>query len=359
MELVTNWNRIQQRVEAWWNGTLDKGPLVAVYAPLHEPRRPLLEVSAPSDLRQQWLDVDYRVKAGWNEIMCIWCGGDAVPSFFVNLGPGSIAGYLGSEFTLKPDTVWFHPLEDNALEHIEETLAYDPDNELWAVTQNITREAARVADGEFFVSITDIGGALDILVWLRGNQNLLIDLIESPELVHRCQDKILQLWFRYYTELKSILDAAGQEGYTCWMPCWSSRPWYALQCDFSAMISPDMFAEFALPYLREQAEWLDRCIYHLDGPRALPHLDQLLSIEKLDAIQWVAGEGNPPEDSDHWLPYYRRIAEAGKGIGIMATDPDRIFDLSQRLPAQRLAFMILLPNQKEGEAFLHRFQLDH
>ena len=358
MELVKNWGRVQERWEAWWDGTLDKGPVVSVFAPLDKPRKPPLSTNIPSDVREKWLDVTYRSRDGWNQAMSRWYGGDAVPNYFVNFSAGSVAAYLGSPFTCKPGTIWFHRLKNNTLEDIEATLAYDPDNELWTATRNLTEEAARIAEGQYFVSIADIGSVLDIVASVRGNQNLLLDLIEAPELVNRCQDKVLELWFRYFSELRSILDDAGQEGYTCWIPAWSAQPWYTLQCDFSAMISPDMFAEFVLPHTREQVERLDRSIYHWDGPGALQHLDHLLSIEKLNAIHWVAGAGNPPEDSEVWLPYYKKIAEAGKGIVFGATDPDKAFDISQKLPAERLAFFINFGSPEEGEQFLARFHID-
>jgi len=358
MELVKDWPRVQARWEAWWTGTLDKGPVVSVFAPLDKPRKPPLPVTEPADVSQRWLDVTYRSRAALNQVMSTWYGGDAVPSFFVNFGAGSVAAYLGSPVTFKPDTVWFHRLEDNSLENILATLAYDPDEALWTATKRLTEEAARVAAGQYFVSIADIGSVLDILVSLRGNQELLLDLVESPELVNRCQEKILELWFRYYADLTSIIDNAGQDGYTCWVPAWSSRPWYVLQCDFSAMISPEMFAELVLPHMRKNVEWLDRSMYHWDGPGAIQHLDNLLSIEKLNAIQWVAGAGNPQEDSEVWLPYYKKIAEAGKGIIFGATDPDKVFGISRKLPAERLAFFIDLGSPEEGEQFLARFDMD-
>jgi 5-methyltetrahydrofolate--homocysteine methyltransferase len=357
MELVKDRNNAQARWEAWWDGTLDTGPLISVVAPLDQPRRPLLSVSDPVDVRERWLDVAYRTRTAWNQVMSTWYGGDALPNVFINFGPGSMAAYLGSEVTLMRETVWFHPLRDMSLKEIESSLRYDPENELWQATLNFTREAAHMAEKEFFVSIADIGSVLDILASLRGNQNLLLDIIESPGLVNRCQDRIMEFWFRCYSELRSIIDDTGQEGHTCWLGCWSSRPWYVLQCDFSAMISSAMFEEFVVPYLEQYVEWLDRSVYHWDGPGALHHLRSLLSIERLNAIQWVAGAGNPPEDSETWLPQYRKIAEAGKGIIINGYDPDRVVALTKKLPAEKLAISVQAPSPKDGEALLKRLRL--
>jgi len=55
---------------------------------------------------------------------------------------------------------------------------------------------------------------------LRGSDNLLFDLIDSPEEVEQAVKKITTLWIRYYNELEAITLKAGR-GNACWGPCWS------------------------------------------------------------------------------------------------------------------------------------------
>lgn len=83
------------------------------------------------------------------------------------------------------------------------------------------------------------------------------------------------------------------------------------QCDFSCMINPEMFREFAVPYLREEMRRLDAADYHLDGPGAIGHLEALCEIDELDVIQWQPGAGNAENQDWSWL--YRRIDSLGKG----------------------------------------------
>ena len=64
-----------------------------------------------------------------------------------------------------------------------------------------------------------------------------------------------------------------------------------------------------LPGIIEECRFFERSIYHLDGPGALRHLDSLLGIRKLDAIQWVCGAGN--EGYEKWVGVYQKI-QAGK-----------------------------------------------
>ncbi len=359
MILNADLEKAKARWEAWFDGTLKKGPIVSITAPLSKSRVTPFDVKQPDTIEERWTDAEYRARVVRNSIMSTWYGGDAVPSWFVNFGPGSVASYLGSRTEFADDTVWFNQFEDNSLENILRTIHYDENNRLWKIAQEMTKRVLEIAEGNFIVSFADIGGILDILASLRGSEPLLADLVDSPELVHKCADKIVDLWLRYFYELKAIMDAHGQHGYTCWMPCWSEKEWYTLQCDFSEMISPDMFKEFVVPRLEKEASTIGRSIYHWDGPGELPHLDHILSVEKVNAVQYVSVvPRDPPNESLHWLPYYRRIAESGRGVFIFTSDFDQTYELSQRMPAERLAFHIHAKSKDDAIAFLKRFDLE-
>ncbi len=93
-----------------------------------------------------------------------------------------------------------------------------------------------------------------------------------------------------------------------------------VQCDFAALISPRRMEEFCLPDIRALCRRLDTSILHLDGHDAVRHLDALLGIPELDAIQWVPGAGKPPAVG--WLPMLKRVQQAGKSLHIYAAAVD-------------------------------------
>ena len=76
-----------------------------------------------------------------------------------------------------------------------------------------------------------------------------------------------------------------------------------------------MFEEVFLPGIVNECRFLDRSIYHLDGPAALRHLDSLLAIPELHAIQWVPGAGR--EDFARWIPVYQKVQAAGKAVQVL------------------------------------------
>ena len=111
---------------------------------------------------------------------------------------------------------------------------------------------------------------------------------------------------------------------------WGPGKTCKVQCDASAMFSPDMFRRFVLKPLRAQCGWLDYSLYHLDGETALQHLDILLNeIPELDAIEWTPmlcsrGEGG---GKPKWYDLYRRILRGGKRVQAVAVDYDEVIPL--------------------------------
>jgi len=92
-----------------------------------------------------------------------------------------------------------------------------------------------------------------------------------------------------------------------------------------------MFNRFVLPSLTEQVEYLDYSLYHLDGTTCLQHLDTLLSIEKLQAIEWTPQAGLESGTDPRWWPLYRKILEAGKSVQILVSRADGVEPLLKEI----------------------------
>ena len=107
-----------------------------------------------------------------------------------------------------------------------------------------------------------------------------------------------------------MLRENGNPGYSDWSGIYSATPSYILQSDFAYMIGPEMFRTFVLPHIEDACQRLDNAIYHLDGVGQLAHLDMLLALPRLKAVQWVYGDGKP--SARHWMEVYQKIARAGK-----------------------------------------------
>ena len=170
------------------------------------------------------------------------------------------------------------------------------------------------------MNIPDLIENVDILSAMRGPQSFCFDLIDEPELMKQYIKQIDDLYFYYYDAMYDIIKGEdGSSSFTAFN-IWGPGKTAKIQCDFSALMSPGQFREFVQPSLRKQCKKLDCSLYHLDGPDAIKHLDALMEIDELDALQWTAGAGQPDGGSEKWYPIYDKVRDAGKSLWIPLYD---------------------------------------
>jgi 5-methyltetrahydrofolate--homocysteine methyltransferase len=278
--------------------------------------------------------------------------GDAFPCFDTHIGPGSLAIYLGSSGTFDSATVWYGKCVDSLAD--SPIPGYDPDNALWIASQNLCRRGMERLKGKALVSLPDIIENIDILASLRGTEEILFDLMECPEEVHRWQKAVNDLYFEYYDRLFEIIK--DEDGGSCFsmFNVWGPGKVSKVQCDMSAMLSAPMFDEFIAPYLAEQCKRLDYTVYHLDGPQAIQHVDTLLAIEDLNAIQWTPGAANIDIGDPTWMPLYKKIREGGKGLMLMFLKPDDAERIVGELGPEGLDLCFWVDSEEEAEELLKR-----
>lgn len=240
--------------------------------------------------------------------------GDSYPYRFVNFGPGSMATYFGSDLGFDNATVWYKHL-DKELADIDLTI--DISNHWYNRIKSIQEALTTSLGNEAVVTYSDLGGNLDILASLRGSERLLYDLYDCPDIVEKKVNEITTLWLRCFAEEHKRI-SKGKYGFAPWAPIYSStKSTYMLQCDFSYMISPDMFERFVMPDITECCKYVEIPFFHLDGKGELPHLDLLLSIPKLRGVQWIPGAGQP--EASEWMEVLEKIRSAGKLVQIFNT----------------------------------------
>lgn len=349
---VENWDRIRERLNAWWNHELDR-PVIQAFGrragvssddvvPAHFPLWGFMEMHPQAEevpaLFQKWASQMY-------------FGGEAFPNLRLNLGPGTIAAYLSGYCSYRPEqhTVWFEkPLSWDEIEGLE----FQENNVWWQYTLRATKAAANACDGDYITGMTTFGGILDVLASLRGTQQLLMDVVDEPERVNAMRRKIQDIWHRCYSRQYEMLQSA-QTGSSHWMGFWSPGKYYPIESDFSAMISPRLFEEMILPELVEQARFLDHSIYHLDGEGELPHLDMLLEVPEIDGIQWIPDPKNEYCESLRWVEMYRKILAKGKLLVLQRIqDPWKIPELLRHIPGEGVLIHHYFASEEEAREFV-------
>ncbi len=351
----SRWDIVSENHTNWWSGESKRPIIQLTLGNAREPDRekPSLEVG-------KWFTSHYPYSVKAEDIVDLWdyqlCTneylGDAFPGKWMNFGPGVMAAFAGCELQNNEYTTWFHAAEDKEAKDI--SIQFTEDNIHYQRIVDIYMAALERWEGAVQLSMTDLGGSLDVVASFRPSEQLLMDLYDDAESVKRLNWEVHEAWGKYFEALNSILQPVNP-GYTAWTPIFSKDPYYMLQCDFCYMISPDMFDEFVKPELAKSCQKLTNPFYHLDGPGQLPHLDSLLTIEELKGVQWVPGDGAPP--SSEWPEVYRKIRDAGKLIQVLGGMKEFDAVAEQLGSAEGLFFELCLDasERASGEAFLAKY----
>lgn len=243
--------------------------------------------------------------------------GENIPFFSADLGPDQFAAILGSPLRFTEEihtTNWINPrIEDLHDFHISmDQVRSDPTFLKWL---KWIRRLAQHASGRYLAGSYDLHSGLDALSALRGPQNLCLDFYDCPEEVTRVMEEIRKLYIPVFKELAKASGWTADTGGIGWIPAWSAGRFAVTQCDFGYMISPEDFRKFAIPAIEEESAYLTQTVYHLDGIGNLRHLDDILSLEHVKAVQWVPGDGQKP--MYEWLDVLRRIIAAKKKLQIV------------------------------------------
>ena len=97
-----------------------------------------------------------------------------------------------------------------------------------------------------------------------------------------------------------------------------------LQCDLSAMVGPDMFAETIPP--------------------------------GIDAIEWTPEPGRPWGGDPEWYELYRSIKNAGKSVQAIFVKPDEAEPLLEAIGPEGIFLDIRCSSETEAIALLDRLQ---
>jgi 5-methyltetrahydrofolate--homocysteine methyltransferase len=345
--IVEDWSRVKQRWEAWWNCELVDRPLVCVTAPRAvEPSRENLAV----DPRTQWTDVEFMIRRTREMIRTTWYGGEALPIFWHGWSAGH-ALLFGCEPHFSRDTVWVNPapVEEEGYPRLD----CWRESPWWPWMQACTEAAARSSQGQYWVMPVWGNHAADNLALMRHSDQLMLDLAENPAWVKEAVKMVSEALIEQTAALWELVrpERTGLEGSLNYVSCWSPGRTLGFDADVSCMVSPEMFKEFFLPPLVETMQTVDHRIYHLDGVCALHHLDTLLDLPELHAIQWVPGAGR--EEIMQWVPVIQRIQERSKAI-VVYSPADQVEALLREIRPEGLCIGTWCASESDGRRLLER-----
>ncbi len=246
MKYKENWEETKQKWEKYWKRENTGRPLMSIIAEKPEAMDAERAARLKSvDVEDKYMDPEriverFRYFCETHDFLA-----ESFPNLSVDFGPGSMAGYLGSEIVFDMKTVWFREFVEDWLDYPD--LAFDPENKWFQKHMEVFRRVCELSDGDFYVGIPDIMENLDVLVSMRGAQDTIFDMMDEPEELLRRVNQVQDLYFTYYDAFydlaKQVENGKESSCYTVFQ-IWGEGKIAKLQCDFSAMISPDQFREF-------------------------------------------------------------------------------------------------------------------
>ncbi len=298
---------------AFWEHELIERPCCVIRAP--KAGRP--RATAPPYMAGAHGDLPAVAEQALAWASSLYWGGEAIPSYTPSFGPDMVACFLGAALEFSDDAIrtsWAQPCIDDWEESLP--IALNGENYWWQRMLEFCRVLRRTFAGQMLVTHLDLHSNLDALLAMRGGERLCLDMIDRPETIDRAMRQVRPLYRPIYEQ---VYEAAGMAATgTCgWVHAYHPVRTNTIQCDFAALIGPKHFRRWARPALEEEARLLGHCVYHLDGPECLVHLDELCAIEGLDCIQWVPGAGEKP--FIEWIDLLQCIQAKGVSVWVPCT----------------------------------------
>jgi len=180
---------------------------------------------------------------------------------------------------------------------------------------------------------------LTTLSLFRTPDQLCYDVIERPDDVRAWSDALTDIYLEAYDHFHRLLQGLGYNDTSTWLSAMAEGPCEAVQCDFAVMLSPAMFARFALPDLQRLTAYFNFSLYHLDGTCQLRFLDLLRTLPRLNGIQW---NPDPPAGSPtRWIDALREIRRRQFCLHVWCETVDEAVTLTRELGPDGL--LLVLP----------------
>lgn len=310
-----NWDEARQRLEALWKREVIDRCCVSVRAPKKGVTDRSGKYPKPTeheDLVRYHTDAAYVLERNEAFFESTYYAGEALPVLNPTWGDSGYAIYFSSNYKYSHRTLWFTPVIPDWSQGMPEFNKETADRHV-----SFVNDIAKRAEGRFLLSAPDYIGNTDGLINLRGPENTMMDMLDEPEMFKTGLREIGKAVQSVGSRFFDIITKACFGGSAfAWYDSWARGRHNLVQCDFSVMISPEMFEKLVLPDLEESCSGLDCAVYHLDGQEQLRHLDMILSVKDIKMIQWTNVAGRPPVTD--FIPVFKRIQKAGKGLLLFA-----------------------------------------
>ncbi len=296
-------------------------------------------------------DIDENIDKTLKAARAIFWGGEAVPSFFPSFGCDEVGVYTGSQLYWNedsPETDWIKPYVNDWKDVLP--LDIKDDNFYWKRKLEIYRRGAERLAGKMAMSPPDLHTNMGLLAAIRGSERLCLDLIDCPDLINEAMESARALFPKIWGKMTEV-GKMDELGYCQYL--YSMEGAAALECDFSCMISREMFRRWVLPALEEEASYVKNAVYHWDGPGALTHREALMGSRNLYTLAFAPGAGGGRHID--YLDLLLEIQKHGKAVHVTGTIEEMKY-MHRFLDPEKVAYFTFnMDSPEEVEMLLEWF----
>jgi hypothetical protein len=350
LECMPEAGRAMQRVDAWYQcQILDRAPVRFMAHNAFLDTGVDYSQLSPPGRRARWFDVEHQIDLFERSIAGRTFHGETFPIYWPNLGPNVYAAFYGVDLEFGEVTSWSAPIlhDWDGLD----ALQFDRNSVYMNKIEELTVCALQRCRGRYLVGYTDLHPGLDCAAAWRGMDQLCLDLIDSPEQVKRLAERAIADFEAVYNHFDALLKAQDQPS-SSWMGIPSFGRMHIPSCDFAALISPRLFEEFGLPILQREVRGMTHNIFHLDGKGVARHLDTILSVPEVHAIQWVQGVGDDLPIMQ-WVPFIKEIQRRDVPV-VVDLNQSELDDFMEVMEPEGIFLWIATESEEEELALLRK-----
>ena len=140
------------------------------------------------------------------------------------------------------------------------------------------------------IRMPDIQSPLGVaeLLW---DESFYMAFLLNPDALHELLDKITDFNIAYVRELQNVLGKRFNPA--CHPRIWSDPAGYYISDDVNSMISPDLHAEFSIPYINRMTEACGPVFYHSCTWRE-EYFENIRNVKNKKMINWSTGSSIDP-----------------------------------------------------------------
>jgi len=349
LENKPDFDMAMKRIYAWYNGEIiDRAPIIFYGHGWFV--RENFKNKHWDTFKDKWFDVEYQVESFIDSIKNRKFLAETFPIYFPNLGPNVYSAFYGADLDFRETTSWAIPCIQN-WDDLNK-LHFDWNNPYFKKIEELTQYALDRCEGKFMVGYTDIHPGVDCVAAWRDSQDLCTDLYDYPDEVKSAINKAIADFKEIFNHFDTMLKKKNQLS-ASWLGVPSFGKMHIPSCDFSSMISEKHFIDFCLPVLHKEVEDITHVIWHLDGKDCARHLDTLLSVPEIQAIQWVQGDGAKP--IMQWVPLIKKIQNAGKSV-LVSLEESELNDFISAVNPEGIFLCMFNNNEEEQKQIIKRVE---